>query len=493
MSGEPADESTAVALSSRRGRWLILATALGSGMAFLDGSVVNVALPAIGRALGGGITTQQWILDGYLLTLTALLLFGGALGDRFGRRRVFQLGLVVFTAASLGCGVAPTSGALIAARTSQGIGGALLVPGSLALIEASIRADDRGRAVGTWAGLSGVASALGPFLGGWLVDVASWRWVFLLNVPLAAVAFAVAARHVPESRDALRTGRLDQLGACAVTLGLAGAVFVLIELPSRGWNPLVILAAAAGVLGLTAFPVVERFQSAPLVPLTMFRSRQFAGVSVVTVVVYTGLGGALFLLALQLQQSLGYTALQAGLSLLPFTALMLLLSRAVGGLAQRIGPRLPMTIGPFFAAAGFALLTRAVPGSTYLTGVLPGVITFGLGMAITVSPLTAAVLAAVDERYVGVASGANNALSRLATLLAVAVLPLAAGLDATGTGPLGPGFTRAMLLCAGLCVGGGLVAFATVDRSVRVTPTVSPGFQQTCQSASTRTSDSGQR
>lgn len=488
MSGEPADQPTAVALSSRRGRWLILATALGSGMAFLDGSVVNVALPAIGRALGGGITTQQWILDGYLLTLTALLLFGGALGDRFGRRRVFQLGLVVFTAASLGCGVAPTSGALIAARTAQGVGGALLVPGSLALIDASIRADDRGRAVGTWAGLSGVASALGPFLGGWLVDVASWRWVFLLNVPLAAVAFAVAARHVPESRDAMRTGRLDQLGACAVTLGLAGAVFVLIELPSRGWNPLVVLAAAAGVLGLTAFPVVERFQSAPLVPLTMFRSRQFAGVSVVTVVVYTGLGGALFLLALQLQQSLGYTALQAGLSLLPFTALMLLLSRAVGGLAQRIGPRLPMTIGPFFAAVGFALLTRAVPGSTYLTGVLPGVITFGFGMAITVSPLTAAVLAAVDERYVGVASGANNALSRLATLLAVAVLPLAAGLDATGTGPLGPGFTRAMLLCAGLCVVGGLVAFATVERTVRVTPTVSPGYQQTCQSASTRTS-----
>lgn len=493
MSDESADQRAAVALSSRRGRWLILATALGSGMAFLDGSVVNVALPAIGRALGGGITTQQWILDGYLLTLTALLLFGGALGDRFGRRRVFQLGLVVFTPASLGCGVAPTSGALIAARAAQGVGGALLVPGSLALIDASVRAEDRGRAVGTWAGLSGVASALGPFLGGWLVDAASWRWVFLLNVPLAAVALVVAARHVPESRDAVRTGRLDHLGACAVTVGLAGAVFVLIELPGRGWTPPVVLAAAAGVLGLTAFPIVERFQSAPLMPLAMFGSRQFAGVSVVTVVVYTGLGGALFLLALQLQQSLGYTALQAGLSLLPFTALMLLLSRAVGGLAQRIGPRLPMTVGPFFAAAGFALLTRAAPGSTYLTGVLPGVITFGFGLAITVSPLTAAVLAAVDERDVGVASGANNALSRLATLLAVAVLPLAAGLDAAGTGPLGPGFTRAMLICAGLCVAGGLVAFATVDRSVRVTPTVSPCFQQPCQSASTRTPDSRQR
>lgn len=499
MSGDPARDpagrpAPAVALSSGHGRWLILATALGSGMAFLDGSVVNVALPAIGRDLGGGITTQQWMLDGYLLTLTALLLFGGALGDRRGRRRVFQLGLVFFTLASLGCGIAPTSGTLIAARVAQGVGGALLVPASLALIDASVRPDDRGRAVGTWAGLSGVASALGPFLGGWLVDVASWRWVFLLNVPLAAVALVVIARHVPESRDASPTGRLDHAGACAVTVGLAGTVFVLIEVPSRGWTPLVITAAAAGGLGLSAFPVVERFQSAPLIPLGVFRSRQFVGVSVVTVAVYTGLGGALFLLALQLQQSLGYTALQAGLALLPFTVLMLVFSRAVGGLAQRIGPRVPMTLGPLCAAAGFALLSRAVPGSNYLTGVLPGVTAFGFGMAITVSPLTAAVLAAVDERYVGVASGANNALSRLATLLAVAVLPLAAGLDTTGTGPLGAGFTRAMLICAGLCVLGGLVAFATIERPVRVAPKLPAGLHQSCQPPSTRTPpDPGQR
>lgn len=485
---DPAAPPTA--LSSRAGRWLVVATALGSGMAFLDGSVVNVALPAIGRDLGGGITTQQWVLDGYLLTLTALLLFGGALGDRCGRRVVFQAGLLLFTLASLGCGFAPDGGTLIAGRTAQGLGGALLVPGSLALINATIRRDERSRAVGTWAGLSGVASALGPFLGGWLVDAVSWRWVFFLNVPVAAVAAVVTARHVPESRDTGSTGPLDYPGSVAVTAGLAGAVYALIEIPGRGWSPLVIAAAVAGVLGLSAFPVVEHFQRRPLIPLEMFRSRQFIGVNIVTLTVYTGLGGALFLIALQLQQSLGYTALEAGLSLLPFTVIMLFLSRSVGGLVQRTGPRLPMTTGPACAAAGFALLTRATPGAGYLGGVLPGVVVFGLGMAITVTPLTATVLAAVDERHVGAASGANNAISRLASLLAVAVLPLVAGLDATGTGALGPGFTRAMLICGGICLLGSVISFATIGRgrrSVRVRLHLQPDLNQPCQEPSTCT------
>ena len=291
-----------------------MATALGSGVAFLDGSVVNVALPAIGRELGGGFSVLQWVLEGYLLSLSALLLLGGALGDRYGRRRVFGVGLVMFTVASLGCGLAPSGGVLVLARLVQGVGGALLIPGSLALIDASIRQQDRGRAIGMWAGLSGVASALGPFLGGWLVDSASWRWVFFINVPLAAVALVVTVRHVPESRDTTATGRLDFAGAGSVTLGLGGIISALIEAPVRGWTPPTVTAAVIGALALAAFPLIEHRQRAPLVPPSLFRSAQFTGANLVTLAVYTALGGALFLLALQLQQSLGYTALAAGLS-----------------------------------------------------------------------------------------------------------------------------------------------------------------------------------
>ncbi|MCD2195280.1 MFS transporter [Actinomycetospora endophytica] len=482
----PSPSPPGVPLASPSGRWLIVAAALGSGMAFLDGSVVNVALPEIGRELGGGITTQQWVLDGYYLTLSSLLLLGGALGDRYGRRRVFMAGLVLFTLASLGCGVAASGTMLIAARIAQGVGGALLVPGSLALIDSVIAHADRGRAVGTWAGLSGVASALGPFLGGWLVDAASWRWVFFINVPLAVAAVAVTARHVPESRDRALTGRLDVAGAAAVTVGLAGIVYALIEGPTRGWTPTITGSAVLGVLALAAFPFVERAATAPLIPLSMFRSRQFVGANLVTLAVYTGLGGALFLLALQLQQSMGYSALAAGAALLPFTLIMLLLSRAVGGLSQRIGPRWLMTVGPLLAAAGFLLFTRAVPGAGYVEGVLPGVTVFGLGMAVTVSPLTSTVLASVDESHVGAASGANNGVSRLASLLAVAVLPLVAGLDSIGTGPLGPGFARAMVICAGLCVVGALVAVVTIDRAVPVRTHLMPGLAQPCQQPCTR-------
>jgi EmrB/QacA subfamily drug resistance transporter len=472
----------AVPLSSPAGRWLIVAAALGSGVAFLDGSVVNVALPAIGHELGGGFSVLQWVLDGYLLTLSALLLLGGALGDRYGRRRVFLLGLVVFTLASLGCGLAPTGPALILARLVQGAGGALLIPGSLALIDSVIRADDRGRAIGTWAGLSGVAAALGPFLGGWLVDVASWRWVFLINVPLAAAAFWITARHVPETRDVSVTGRLDVAGAAAATIGLGGIVYGLIEAPAQGWNAVTVIATAVGALALAAFPVIELRAAAPLIPLSLFRSVQFTGANLVTLAVYTALGGALFLLALQLQQSLGYSALAAGLSFLPFTVIMLLLSGRVGALAQKVGPRWPMTVGPVVAGAGLALLTRVVPGAGYATAVLPAVLVFGLGMSFTVAPLTSTVLASVPPEHVGAASGANNAVSRVASLLAVAVLPLVVGLDGSGaTGPLGPGFPQAMLISAGLCVSGGAIAFATISRSVPVTSHVLPGLHQPCQ------------
>lgn len=464
----------------------MVAAALGSGVAFLDGSVVNVALPAIGRDVGGGFSVLQWVLDGYLLSLSALLLLGGALGDRYGRRRVFLVGLTMFTVASLGCGLAPTGSVLILARLLQGIGGALLIPGSLALIDASVQQQDRGRAIGTWAGLSGVASALGPFLGGWLVDAASWRWVFFINVPLAAAAMVVTVRHVPESRDTSATGRLDLAGAGSVTLGLGGIIFALIEAPVRGWTPLTVAAVVVGTVALAAFPLIEHRQRAPLVPPSLFHSAQFTGANLVTLAVYTALGGALFLLALQLQQSLGYTALAAGLSFLPFTVIMLLLSSRIGALAQRVGPRWPMTIGPLVAGAGLALLVRAVPGASYLSGVLPGVTVFGLGMAITVAPLTSAVLASVEEEHVGAASGANNAISRIASLLAVAVLPLAVGLDKGGTGPLGAAFPHAMVIAAVLCGLGGVTALFTIKRQTPVHLHTLPGLTQPCQQPCTR-------
>ncbi|BDD81805.1 MFS transporter [Tsukamurella pulmonis] len=451
-----------LALSSASGRWLITAAALGSGVAFLDGSVVNVALPAIGGDLGGGLSVLQWVLDGYLLTLSALLLLGGALGDRYDRRLVFLAGLVLFTLASIACGLAPTGEALILARVVQGIGGALLVPSSLAMIETVIRVEDRGRAIGLWAGLSGVSSALGPFVGGWLVDVASWRWVFLINVPLAAVALLLTVRHVPRIRDARERGPLDVAGAGAVTVGLGGVTFALIEAPVQGWTPVVVAALVVGVLGIAAFPVIEHRAADPLVPLRLFRSPQFTGTNVVTLAVYTGLGGALFLLSLHLQSNLGYSALEAGLAFAPFTLIMLLLSGRMGALAQRTGPRALMTCGPLVAGIGLALLVRVVPGAGYASGVLPGIVVFGLGMAMTVAPLTSTVLAAVPPQYVGAASGANNAISRFASLLAVAVLPLAVGI----TDPSGPslegGFARAMLVSAALCAAGGLVAFLTV-------------------------------
>ncbi|MGZ4542122.1 MAG: DHA2 family efflux MFS transporter permease subunit [Mycobacteriaceae bacterium] len=475
-----------VALASTSGRWLIAATVLGSGIAFLDGTVVNVALPTIGRELGGGLSVQQWVLDGYLLTLSALLLLGGALGDRYGRRRVFAAGLVAFTLASLACGLAPTGPALIVARLAQGVGAAALVPGSLALINAGIIAEDRGRAVGVWAGMSGVTSAVGPFLGGWLVDAASWRWVFFINVPLAAAAVAVTLRHVSETRNPAASGRPDVVGAAAVTLGLAGMIYALIELPGRGWSPDVVGAAMLGAAGLVAFPFIEARHPAPLLPLHLFRSAQFTGANLTTLAVYAGLGGALFLLALQLQQSMGYSALAAGLAMMPFPLVMLLGSPRVGALVARTGPRVLMTLGPLVAALGLALMARIAPGAHYGSAVLPAVVVFAVGMSITVAPLTSTVLAAVDEARVGAASGANNAVSRVAGLLAVAILPAAAGIDAGAGQALGPGFGRAMLIAAAICALGGLIALATIRTATPVLHQVVPATEHACQDPCTR-------
>jgi EmrB/QacA subfamily drug resistance transporter len=458
-------------------RWVVAATVLGSGMAFLDGTVVNVALPAIGDDLDASVKELQWTLDSYLVTLSALLLLGGSLGDRFGRRRVFVAGLAGFAVTSALCGLAPSAETLIAARALQGVAGALLVPGSLAIISASFHPSDRGRAVGAWSGLAGVASAIGPFLGGWLIDAASWRWVFLINLPMAAVTIAITLRHVPETRAAGAV-RPDVAGGILVTLAVAAASYAMIE---RGTGAATVAAATLGVLALVGFVAVERRSKHPMLPLTVFRSRQFTGANLTTFAVYGGLGGAIFLVVLRLQVSLGYSALEAGVSLLPFTVLMVALSAPLGQLAQRIGPRLPMTVGPIVAGLGLLLLSTIDPGDGYLAGVLPGVALFGLGMTITVAPLTAAVLAAVDDDHAGVASGVNNAVARLAGLVAIAVLPAVAGIDDgdLGTG-LARGYATGLEVSAVACVLGGLVAFALVRRGVDVRPTAQPAPVHGC-------------
>ena len=464
------------------GWWVIAATVLGSGIAFLDGTVVNVALPTIGRDLDAGLSSLQWTVDGYLLTLGALLLLGGSLGDIYGRRRMFVTGLVAFTVASVACGLAPSMEALVVARAAQGVGGALLVPGSLALLSATFAPEDRGSAVGAWSGLAGVSSAIGPFLGGWLVDAVSWRLVFLINLPLAAVAVAVAVRHVPESRDPEAAHRPDVAGAVTATVGLGAVVFALIQWSEHGPSTVVVVTGLLGVAALAAFPRLERSQPQPLVPLGIFRSRQFTGANATTLTVYAAFGGALFLLVLELQQVLGYSALAAGSALLPITLLMLVLSARAARLGQRIGPRLPMTVGPVLIAAGLALLSRLRPGDTYVSGVLPGVVVLGLGLALTVAPLTAAVMAAVDERHVGAGSGINNAVARVGTLLSVALLPLVAGMG--GLAPDDPayrdGVSRALLVSAGLCLVGAAVAFATVRRAAPVTPVTQPSVSHAC-------------
>src|SRR2546421_6575145 len=335
-------------------RWVVAATVLGSGVAFLDLTGVNVALPALGRTFHAGVTGLQWTVDAYLVTLTALLLLGGSLGDIYGRRRVFVAGLAGFGLASVLCAAAPTIGFLIAARALQGIAGALLVPESLSIISASFDQRDRARAIGAWSGLGGVAGAVGPFVGGWLVDAGSWRLVFLINVPITAVAIAVALRHVPETRDETAGRRVDTPGAVAATIGLAAACYAIIE-GTRHVGPVTLAAAIVGVVSLAGFVVIERRRPQPMLPLGLFPSRQFTGANLTTLSVYAGLGATTFIVILELQLGVGYSALAAGVALFPLTLIMLLLSARFGALAQRIGARLPMTIGPAVVAAGLVL------------------------------------------------------------------------------------------------------------------------------------------
>jgi EmrB/QacA subfamily drug resistance transporter len=437
-------------------------------MAFLDSTVVNVALPAIGRDLHAPVSSLQWILNGYMLTLASLILLGGSLGDHYGRRRVFALGAVLFTVASLLCAIAPTVGTLVGARLLQGAAGALLTPGSLAMIEASFRQRDRPRAIGAWSGLTGVATALGPLLGGYLVGSVTWRAVFLINLPLG-IFVVLAARHVPESRDPTATGHLDIRGALLTALGLGGTTYALIEAPGHGSSPLVWIAGIGGILALILFILAERSSPQPMLPLGLFASRQFSAANLVTFVVYGALGGVFFLLVAFLQIALGYSPIAAGASSFPITVLMLLFSSRSGALAQRIGPRIPLTLGPVILAGGMLLMTQINPGDSYIGGVLPAVLVFGIGLTLVVSPVTATVLAAADERHAGIASGVNNAVARVAGLLAVAVLPLIAGL--TGErfyhkATITHGFHVAMVVSAIVALAGGAIAWVTIDNDV---------------------------
>jgi EmrB/QacA subfamily drug resistance transporter len=459
-------------LRSAAGRWVVAAAVLGSGMASLDATVVNIALPVLGRDLQAAFDGLQWTVSAYTLTLASLILLGGSLGDRFGRRRIFVIGTLWFAAASALCALAPSIAILVAARALEGVGGALLTPGSLAMIQASFDEEDRGKAIGAWSGFGGIATAIGPFLGGYLVAGPGWRWVFLINLPVALLVVILAVRHVPESRDPHASSHLDILGAVLGALGLGGVTYGLISAGS-GWSASSLLALAGGVIALVAFGVNERRSRAPMVPPNIFANPLFTAANIETFVVYAALSGLFFLLVVDLQVVAGFSPLVAGSALLPVTVIMLFLSSRMGAVAARIGPRLPMALGPLIAAVGVLLLLRIGPSASYVVDVLPAVAIFGLGLAVLVAPLTTTVLAAAPAEHAGIASGINNAVARAAGLLAVALLPLLAGIsgdDYERPDAFASGFRVAVVVCAVLLVAGGILAAFTIRDQAAAEP-----------------------
>ncbi len=440
-------------LRSARGRIALVATVVASATTMLDATIVNVALPHIGDDLDAGVAGLQWVLTGYLLTLASFILLGGALGDRYGRRRVFVVGAVWFGLASLACGLAPNLGFLVGARMLQGVGAALVAPSSLALLQASFVPEDRAKAVGAWSGLGGLAGAIGPLIGGWTVDGPGWRWAFLLSVPLLAVA-VISARALPESREPERGRHFDVAGAALAVLALAPATWALTEAGDRGWTaPSVLLAGGVAVLGGIGFVRRQLTAPEPLVPPRLFRSRDFTVLNVVTFVLYAALGTEFFLVVYQLQVGAGWTGLAAGTALVPATLLMLFGSAWSGGLAVRIGPRPQLVVGPLLVAVGVLLLGRLDETARWTTDVAPGAIVFGLGLVAFVAPLTASVMASVDAGHVSTGSGVNNAVARTGGLVALAVIPSLSGLtDAVGPAETTDAFRSAMWMIAALAV-----------------------------------------
>lgn len=450
-------------LRSAAGRGTLAAAVLASGMAFMESTIVNVALPALGRELEAELDQLQWVVNGYTLTLAAFVLLGGALGDRFGRRRIFVMGIVWFTIASIVCGFAQSTEVLIGARLLQGVGAALLTPGSLALIQASFDADTRGKAIGAWSGLSGVTTAIGPFVGGLLIDQVTWRWIFWMNVPVAVVALWLCLKYVPESRDEDAPAGFDFVGALLGAVALAGVTYWLIEPSKQVWT------LAAGLAAAVAFVMVERAKrERAMMPLHLFASRVFSGLNIYTVLVYGAFGGLFFFLAIYLQNAIGYSALAAGAATVPVTLLLLAFSAWSGGLATKIGPRWQLIAGPLLCGGGAVMLRWA--GHDYVTTVLPGVILFGIGLTLLVAPLTTTVLAAVAENHSGLASGVNNAAARAASMLAVAALPMIVGLSGTeyeDPVPLTAAYQAATMWCAAILVAGSLVALLTRPKLMR--------------------------
>jgi EmrB/QacA subfamily drug resistance transporter len=458
-------------LSTARGRWVLTATVLGSAMAQLDATVVGIAQPAIGKEFHAQIDGLQWVSAGYLLTVAGLILLSGALSDRYGRRKVFVIGVAWFAVASLICAVAPNIGLLIAARGLQGVGGALLTPGSLAILEASFAPGERGRVIGAWSGLGGVATALGPFVGGFLITAVSWRLIFLINVPIAIAVIFISLRHAPESRDPNATGYIDITGSALTVTALVGISYGLIQGSSGNWTSTPVLGALlVGGVAFVAFIIVELRVRAPIVPLDIFKSRQFSATNAVTLLIYGMLGGMFFLLPIELQQVSHYSPTAAGASLLPVTFMMFALSSRSGALSARIGPRLQMSVGPLVVAVGLALFARINAGGNYLLEVLPAVIVFGLGLSIIVAPLTATAMSSAPAERSGLASAVNNTVARTGSLLAVALLPAVAGI--TGDSYLHPpvfetGFQHAAFIAAIICAAGGLLAVATIRNGQR--------------------------